>query len=116
MRALVLFYNWGHADECDPIAIIPESVWENVDDEAIEEMFDVVKNDYKILDDPPENFRRAWVSLSGAGSLFRTPTILGNIERDKADDPQPLVEALRGYEELDQERDERSLLQQEVLS
>jgi hypothetical protein len=73
MRALVLFYAYdGLTDHVDPIAIVSEAVWENLDEADIEEIFDSARHDYNAS---REHCREAWVRLPDASFLFDTPDI-----------------------------------------
>jgi hypothetical protein len=80
MRALVLFHQWDVADDAiDPIAIVSEFIWGNMEESEVQRIFDSAKKVYRCDEAPDDAFRTAWVTLAGVHELFATPE-LGTVE------------------------------------
>lgn len=76
MRALILFHQWDISDDAiDPIAIISEIVWENVEEGYVERIWQEAKEEYGVSDCPADSFRTAWVTLTGVHEMFAQPDL-----------------------------------------
>ena len=73
MRALVLFYAYeGDPETIEPIAIISEMTFENLDRDDVEETWRQAREVYGA---EPSDCRAAWVSMPDPAGLFGTPEL-----------------------------------------
>jgi len=73
MRALVLFYAYeGDVEQIEPIAIISELTFENLDRDEVEETWREARSTYGA---DPSDCRAGWVSMPDAAGLFGTPEL-----------------------------------------
>ena len=75
MRTLVMYHVWDGGTDADPIGIIPELVWENIEPEEEEAMWTAFKAAYRVADEPKETFRTAWVVMPDGDALFDVPEL-----------------------------------------
>jgi len=73
MRALVLFYAYdGDVEQIEPIAIISELTFGNLDRDDVEETWRQARDVYGA---DPSDCRAGWVSMPEVSALFGTPEL-----------------------------------------